>query len=310
MHRLHCVKIHPDSLVSAVVLGGIRRQSIAANGEKRAEATSGSIFATHTAVVGQKFTDNFETLHVGQALALFGVTGLLIRNTTNPGLVAYFAKQNGQGILAGSVHRSFTMGNGLIVPERLSVDHQGDVSLALKMITSWDGDLANYPVVIADNVALPTQTTLEERFSMGPLTIGSASYTGLRGLELNFGNNAESVGGNGDIWDKQTRLVETMPTITLRGIDLEWVKAANIPLGSACATHATSNFVLRKRKKCGGYWVDANDAEHVVITFDGLVHADELADAQGNGLGTCSVSVTCKYDGTNAPITITTDTDY
>lgn len=310
MHRLHCIKIHPDSLGSAVVLGGIRRQNIAANGDKRAEATSGSLFATHTAVVGQKFVDTFDTLHVGQALAIFGLIGLLIRNTTNPGLVAYFAKQDGQGILSGSVHRSFTMGNGLIVPERLSVDHQGDAVLSLKMLATWNGNLANYPVVIADNVALPTQTTVEERFSMGPLVLGGNTYTGLRNIDLNFGNNAETVGSGGDIWDTQSRISETMPTLSLRGIDTEWVKDSKIPIGSACATHANSYFVLRKRKKCGGYWVDAAETEHIKISLDGLVHADELVDAQGNALGQSNVSITTKYDGTNAPIIITTDTDY
>jgi len=286
---------------SPTMLTGITRQNLVTNSQVNGEPTSGEIYRRFQALYSQKLAPGWTTLNLANALGAIGVTGLSIGDLVT-GLELYAQKNQEAGTRAsGSTHRKFLFTEGIIVPRRLTCEHQGDASLEYEALVTYDG--SNDPVQITESSALPGTITDSERFTMGGCTIGGKTFSGKQSLEIDFGVNARSEGGDSDIWDTFAWIQDIQPTVTLRGMDPEWFKATNVPLVGLAATHANSTIYLRKRSATG--FVADGTEEHIAITVDGLIVPDEAFSFDGS-TGTVSMTLPLEYDGTNAPLTIDT----
>ena len=285
------------------IIGGITQQAINTGTEVRGDALSGEVYNRFQSQVAQKPGASFTTLNIAAALAESALSGVSIAALT-AGFTMWAQKHAEGGSREGTLsHRKYVFNEGLIVPRTLSVDHQGDASISYDVIATYDG--TNDPVVITDSQTLTTGLADAERFTMGPVTIESVTIAQVRSFEIDFGINAVTEGADSEVWDRYAHIVSINPTITLRGIDVEWLKAANIPLAGLNATHANTKIYLRKRA-AGGTFVTDVTAEHVKFTAAGLVYVDGAMDASGNEAAEVSLTMPLKYDGTLAPLVITT----
>ena len=289
------------AVVDSTTLGGISQENISLGTQALGEPRGGELYTRQQAVVAQAPRAGFSTDHVAAGLDLCGVAGISI-SALGSGLMLYLQKISKTGPVAGSVHRKFTIVDGVMVPTSLSVSHGGNATLGFDAVATYDG--SNDPLQIADDQALPTQSTVVQTFTLGPTTIGAVSLDNIRSLEVNFGLQVVAEGADGDIWPTEAAIVAIEPTITLRGIDPKWLKAANIPLTGKATTHANTTIYLRKRTATG-FVADAT-AEHIKITADGLVYVDDAASASGIDSAETSLILVPEYDGTNAPIVIDT----
>lgn len=290
-------------IATANVLGGIVSQRLPTDAAVRSEGSSGEVYARHQSLVGQRVTASFATRLIAQALGLCGVSGTSIASLTG-GLTLWAQKTAAGGTRAGvTSHRKYNMTAGLLYPDSLTVEHQGDAVLGYNAIAAWDG--TNDPVAITDSQSLPAGIADDERWSLGPITLGSVVISQVRSLSLNFGIDAVSEGSDGEIWDRYVYIRRIQPIITIRGIDIEWFKAANIPLTGLNATHATTSIFLRKRADGGSFVADAT-ADHIKFTAAGLVTISPALDV-GADVGPAEVNLALAgvYDGTNAPLTFT-----
>lgn len=289
--------------VGATLLGGITRQSLVTNSEVKSEASSGEIYSRFTALYAQRVAPSFTTRSIASALNVCGALGVSIAGLSG-GLAVYAQKHTDGGTRAGaSSHRKYTMVKGILVPRTLQVDHQGDATLSYDAIVTYDG--VNDPVVITDLVSLPSGLTDAERFTLGTAAVGGVTIGQKTGVSIDFGLTVRGEGADSDVWDTLASIETMHPTITFDGIDVEWCKAANIPLAGKAATHANTAIYLRKRS-AGGTFVTNVTAEHVKLTAAGMIVADTLFDGGAGETGKAKLTLRCDYDGTNAPIVVDT----
>ncbi len=290
-------------VIDSTLLGGITNLNTRTGSEVRNEPTSGEIYARFQSLVAQLPGAEFTTLNIAAALDLCALTGVDVGGLA-AGLNLYAQKHVEGGTRAGAAsHRKYTLKDGILVPRTLSVTHQGDATLRYEAVGIWDG--SNDVITISDSQSLPGGLTDAERFTLGPVTIESVSLAQVRAFELDFGLEVVSEGSDSDIWDTFISIASIQPQITLRGIDMEWFKAANIPLLGKAVTHTNTAIYLRKRAAGGSFVIDGT-AEHIKFTAAGLATIDTPFDADGNEAGETSLVVPLKYDGTNAPLVIDT----
>lgn len=297
MHGIYGVKL------GASVIGCIGRTALRTGSEVRQESSSGEAYARFQALYAQKPMAEFQTRQLATALGLCALTGAAL--TSAAPLIVYAQKHTEGGTrTSGGNHRAFTINEGLLLPRRLSVEHQGDAVIDYEALATYDG--ANEPIALAENQSLPSLSDDNERFTLGPVTLhnGSSAFTfpQIRRLEIDFGIAAETVGADSDIWDTSSHIMEIQPVLRLSGIDTEWFKNTVLPLTGLNIGHASTKIFLKKRAAGGTFVADAT-AAHIKFTAAGLATIDGL-EGSGTGLKECSLTLPMRFDGTNNPITM------
>jgi len=296
-YRFHSVQHH------ATLVGGITKVAAAAAGQLKAEPTSGSIYTQFVHMVSQSPKMEFDVESIGSWLDLCALGGTSIDGLGN-GLIFWSAQlAQGSSIAAAGNHRSLTMKSGILVPRSLTVSTQGNAALTYEALVTWD--TTNDPYVIADSQNLPSVPLIAETYALGSLALGGVTLDKLASVTLDFGIELDVDPGAG-IWPEGVSIKSTIPKLTVRGQDPEWLKSTNIPLAGLACTHANSILYLRRRSSTG--FVADVTAQHVKFTFDGTVHVPEPFSASGADAGETNLELVCEHDGTNAPVTIATST--
>lgn len=303
-HTIYAVQIE-DTV--PVVIPGIVGGQVRLNSEVRAEATDGSLYARHVAMHAQAPDAEFQTVDLVTALTNIALAGLDLASLATGFNVYAYKHAKGAGRASGASHREYQFKDGIIVPTRLTCDHQGDAVLTYQLFATYDG--TNAPVVVTDSHAVPSAGAAS-RFSLGRITIGAVVLSQVKSVEIDFGNSVSVEGADSDVWPTHASIDTTLPTVTLRGINVEYLKAANVPIQGLAATHANTEILFRKRSITADGYVAAGTAEHLRITAAGMAVVDDAFNAQPPGAAESSVMLTTTYDGTNAPLVITAGSSY
>lgn len=300
-HTLYGVEL------ASTTLGGIRGQAIETDTNVNADTSSGDIYVTHLAMNGQMVRARFDTTSLAVALGVCGLTGMAITDSDDVVMYAYKLAE-GAGRAAGSVHRSYTFNEGIVVPRRITCSHQEDARIEYDVLPTYDG--TNDPVVVADSAAVPTQGADNARFTIGGCTLESLAIGHITSFELDFGILAEQEGADSDKWPTHVAIQEAKPVLRLRGTDIEWAKSTVIPtLQGKVVTHANTTVFLRKRSAATATGFVANGtAQHIKFTFEGLAYIETIFDgrAEGNPPAEVSLVMPLRYDGTNVPVVVDT----
>lgn len=308
IYRQFAVKIHPDSLGSAVILADLLSLNDELQHETRAEVTAANTVPTHVSHVARKPMVSGATFALTQFLDNVGVFGLPIKSATNPGFVSYYQQFDDQGgAVSGSYQRSLTYGNGLLIPKTLRVDHQGDARLEFELHVIGDG--TNAPVTISDTAALPSVSQAPGRWTLGPVTLGGASFSRYKSLELDFGLDVQVNGSQSALDPTYLEVRTASPKITLTGVDPAWFASGKVTAGGLVVANATDTIYLRKRSQDASHFVANATNGHIKIVPAGLAGVGKSAGAEMQRVSETAIVITCAKDGSgNAPIVITTDT--
>ena len=288
-HNLYGVQI------DGTVVGSITENNIRTGSEVRGEAVSGEPYPRKQSLTAQKPTATFTSLSIATALANCGPMGASI-TAMAAGLNFYAQKRlHGGSRTTGSAHRKFALVDGLLLPRSLTCDHQGDAQIGYEAVVTWDA--VNDPFQITDSVALPGGLLDDDRYTLGPVTIGGVTLGEKINVNIDFGISAESEGADSNIWDTEVSIGVVAPRITLSGKDIEWFKAANIPLLGKAATHANTSIQFYKRS---GSTLVAG----VTLTADGWAVVEEPFSASGQGTADTQIVLAAEYDGSNDPLVV------
>lgn len=302
LHGLYGVKL------GATVVGGMQNAAINTGTEVRQETSSGEVFARWAAIVAQNPGLAFTTVDLDGALGLIGATGLDLE-TSNA--IAYAQKRaTGSTRAAGASHRSYTIVSGIGVRRQLTADHQGDATIGCELIAGWDTE--NDPILIADGISLPELPAQADqyRYGLGPAEVAGIAIAHKKSMAIDFGTQVRPEGGESDVWPTHVSIDSILPTITIRGVDPEWLKSTNIPLTGKSGTQANTTIYLRRRKRdlsgitIPGFEADAT-AKHIKMQADGYLTVDPAMDASGNDPAEITLLMNCTFDGTNDPVKIT-----
>lgn len=290
----------------STTLVGLENLDVQTNPEVQNDTGIGSQFPQFVAITAQKPRILFAARQVALALGVTGATGAAIDASDT--LVSYFASVGTTGLpAAGSVHRSYTANRGLLLPRRLTAAHRQPARLDMEALL-YSADGAAHPLVIADNVALPTLTPANVEHTIGPMTLGVSGSTFEFGCATNvvvdFGNNAQTRGCNSDLFDTHVEQPGIQPMITLTGLNATAFGASGVPPVGKKLEHASSTLYLRKRDQGIGFVADLT-AEHIALTINGVAVVTSHT-GQGTAGAEVSMQLYGSWDGTNAPITIDT----
>lgn len=260
------------------------------------EANSGEPYARNAYVTAQNPAGEISTPAIATALGAVGPLGGAI--TAAAPLVLYAQKREDGGTRAtGSVHKSITVNAGMIVPSRLSCDHQGNAQLSYAFAAKSDG--TNDPITIADSQALEALPATDDHFSLGAVSIGGTTIDGKNSVSIDFGVRLSVEGSDSDVWPTvvSIEIVEAMLSITTMDLAL-----GSIDLDGLAGTHANTSVVFRKRAS-GGTYAGAGD---VTLTAAGLAVVDSRLTAAMGSNASGTIQLHCTYDGTNSPIKLST----
>lgn len=264
------------------------------NLEKYLEASDGRSFPTFATIGGAAPDISGQTTAIAQFLTLAGTDGLTITDGT---LVAYLQKEaNLATIAAGSVHRSFTVAGGLILPVSLSAGMRPPATLDFLILpTSADG--STFPIVHAASVALPSATTPDEAFVVGPWSINGTAIE-LQSFNYRFGWTHKYGAGAGYPYPTHLNLKRCVPQleiVTLEGAVLDAVALAATVQGAT-----DSKVYLRKCTANGAIRVADITAEHISLSIAaGLASLNDFG-ASTDDDAEFSVTYDPTYDGAAA----------
>lgn len=303
-YGLHAIGIHSDADGAETVLRGIQRSSFGLNPQFSADSTSGEVYNRWSALVAQAPAGAFSTYALVQALDLIPLTGKLIASSVNYGAKMILQKQaQGGTIASGSVHRTYTVQDGVIVLGTLDAPHQGDATLSLRVVPAAVG--ANDPMTIGDTQAALTITAEDARFTVGKVTVGGVLLTQVTGISIDFGVVVSADSADSDIWPSFVSVVACNPVIRINGIDPVWLSAtggAKIEIdGTTVGTQANTTIYLKKRL-IGSTFVADNVAQHIKINAAGAVSIDQAFDVGPGEPAGASLVMQTNHDGSNAPL--------
>jgi hypothetical protein len=304
LYVLHSIQL---AGASAVRIGSITQISLPRNVELSAEATAGSPFARFTSVRSLRPTVSFTTRNIELALALTGSTSLAIKTGgTYTAFEVFYAKLDDCGrIASGSVHTKLSYDLGCLVPRVLSASAGQDAELTMEFL-ALSSDGVTSPLTITGSQALPALPD-DERFALGPAEFeDSVVLDRLQQLSVDFGNTINAQQLDTGLYPYLISVDSQIPTITFNGMGIDDF-GGSVAVQGLKIEHAESLFWFRKRRS-GATALFADTAEeHLKLTADGLVMIDDPLSASNNAPAAISGTVTCQYDGTNAPIVIAAD---
>lgn len=287
------------------VLAGLENLNAQTNTEVDNKVGIGSIYPPFAVLRGQKPTIQFQTHAIGDLLDVTGLVGADIDDTNN--LIAYFAKMDGQlpDASAANIHRSYTCDRGVLVPRRLTCQHQQDAVIDVEAVL-YSSDGATEPIAIADDATLPTLARDNVRYTLSGVTVAGIAIGCVTSVSIDFGNGLRTRGCNSDVWDKHIEQPGVQPKITITGIDAEKLAGASIPLKGKGGTHANTILYFRKYSEDGILFVADATAEHIKIDAEGVAVVTGHS-GQGSDTSELTLEITCTLDGSaNAPIGIDT----
>lgn len=301
-----CSHIQLDSNDTTSVIGAVSQHSISGNPEIQKETTSGSIYPDTVILNALRPVARFTTFDIPGAITAFGSIGTvfgscIIKDVDDTGLTLYLQKQSCAGVAAGSVHVSYTIPNGVVVPRTLNVDHRGNAQLTYEVFSRYDG--TNAPLIRAASEALPSLASEPVgRWGMYSATVAGQALEGKRNISIDFGVSVTQEGADSEQYDTVVSVGSVMPRITIRGVDESWASTVAGITGTS-GTHANTEIELQKRG------VSTASTVHVRLTAAGLVSWDTFFDGTPDRPGETTLAIDCVYDGTNAPIVAYTGVD-
>jgi hypothetical protein len=300
--------------LNATLCAGVTQVDDEYESTVRGEALSGEPSPRFQSLVAQLGRASFSSVALKTLLDTITTTdGGLVRKYSSmaaavwaSGLRIYWQKWASGGIrAAGSVHIQDKVSAGLVHLRRITCEHQGDAVGEVAVEAGYDGsaDL----IARTYNVALPAGGADDQRFTLGPITLGNIVFTHFKGLEIDFGFAVDREGSESEVQDRYVTIRTVNPVITLRGIDLGWYAAAKIPTATIAATQANTKIYLRKRA-AGGSFVADGTAEHILINAAGQLKVGKIGGAGGHEPSEIVAMLQCKFDASNPELTFNTAT--
>ena len=290
--------------IGATVLGGITQQNVSNEESLGNEARSGEVYPRFTTLRSQDHKATFTTEDVATLLTM-APSAYLDISALSGGVKLFGQKWLGGSTQGpGSVHVRDALVQGILALRQLSCAQEGDAMLSAEAVAQWNG--TDDPIARVINAAVPSPMTDSGRWGLGKITVGGIVLSYFTNLTVDFGIVIEATRKEHEPWPRIVTIREIKPTITIRGINLAQHDPGMIPLLGLSGTHANTILYLRKRKQHLTFETDGT-AAHVKLTAYGRVAVNRLQDGSGTGPSEIEITITCGYDGTNAPIVTTMD---
>lgn len=313
--RLFAINYFPDANTAAIVFGGVTNASMPGNPEILSEISSGQIYPGAASLqvlrpvfsftsfdlqgLWQTGTDNGPGLNGGPLSCVHG--------DTNPGVELFYAFYEcaGPSTDVGSVHRKYTIGEGVLVPTTLTVDHRGNAQMSYDLYVV-DKAGTGIPIVKTNvaTAALPTHTNNDFRWTMSKMTLPNTGGTpvdveGKRNITINFNPSVTQAGADSTQFDSVVSVDSFRPQVVVTGVEIDWLTSIATLNGHSVAA-AQSIIYLQERTGAAG----ANDLS---ISFEGLLSWNNIVAGTPDAPATATLQIDVTELAGGGGFTVDTD---
>ena len=284
--------VHGSNVINQILSAGFSPNLV-----QLLEGGSGLVDAGYSGVVGSAPELAFSTSAIKTALAdLGGIDGIAIAASNG---IFYFQKTTSGGLRAGATsHVKATIVQGIMVPQSLTIPHQGKATLSYRVVmTSADGAAA--PVAFLDSQSLDAGiVTAAELYVLGSVEVNGVTLEGVSQVVINFGVGVWIDGGSGLVYPTHCGVSQRRPTIAIQTRDI----ATSVGWGLlGQAQNNTDSVVTLTGLTNGG---SLNGSDQITATIDaGRMHYTDLSGVDGERMAG-QITITPTSDGTNAIIAL------
>lgn len=301
----HSIQIQDNADASALTIGSLSQVDTPIENDVQYSETAGTYYPENVSIAAIKPSASFTSFDLPKLWAAFGLIGRsVVEGVGKVGFAIYQAKYNDSAISGGSTHRRLVFPKSYTKINRISVAHQQDATIDVESMAIFN--LTEAPLQVEAAVPLPALPANPGRWTLGEISIGGVSIGCNVNLEIDFGVTAEMFGCDSDLYDSHLNLNSIQPKITITSLDPTGFADAVVPLIGKQATHGNTSIKLRKRLQGQAGFVAGATAEHIEITAEGILNVTNAHAASGNQRAQLALQLSCRYDGTNAPIIIDT----
>ena len=307
VYHAGAIFVHDLNLVSAVGFAGLTNENIELGNEIQTSRAFASVYERDGAITRRAPTIGVTTQQIGTALDLVGGSGRCIKSdVTHPGLDAYLLNSDECNQYDLTDSRRYRMEQGILIPESLTVEHQGVGSIGLQAIAVSKG--GNEPLQEADAITMPTGAVDDERYGLYQQTVGGVLLTGSKSLGIEFGVTVTQEDADGAIYPEWVSVGSIVTRVTLGGINPKWLGSSVIPVGGRKMLHTDTTLRLARYSNAeADSYMDLTGNHHIAITVAGLGYITTAANASGGAeAATSSLVLVALHDGTNTPLQIDT----
>lgn len=284
--------------INGTTIKGIQQSSIRSGIEMFSNRGGGAPDPSFRSGMHLKPVGSFTTTDIKAVLDLTsGFLPLAVGTTAD---FYFLQKAHGGNFAAGSVHEKHTFNDGLVIPRRLSASHGAEATIDIEVFVTWDG--TNDPWIIADNVALPSNSqVVTEKFTLGPMSLGSALYD-LRELSIDTQIKEFVDGHSGEPYPRFACMMERDIQVSIKSMDLS---IANT-IGEIGSSQSSLELYLTKMTANSAARVANATAEHIQFAVGGsYTYVDQISASSGQQ-AELSAMICPVWDGTNEPIVVDT----
>lgn len=220
--------------------------------------------------------------HIKTVLTAVPMTGVSLA-TSSLSLAAMAWAANGSW---GAQRALLQVSSGFLYPARLSCQHQQDAQVTVEAVgASADGTTS--PVILGGGSV--GAITTDDAWTLQSASVASVAITDLQGVDLDFGFQIRTKGGNSVPWPTEVGYSQQIPTFTITTGNLALIDSFSAFVGSGDVS-----FVLRQRANHGIFGTAT-----ITIGGTGVVGVSSF----GGDPSTMAIVVEAEYDGTNNPVT-------
>jgi hypothetical protein len=280
---------------NATLLNGVSGQSINAGLEQH--MFQGDLDSHHVANLQSIMNASFNTTDLKGILDITGISAAQLTATNK--LTLYWRQQAEGGTFTGGANDfSSAMQDGMIAIDSISGSHGQAATCSVSVTPTYDG--TNNPITLSKTDTAPTETVQDYAYTISQMKFGNLAgdTIPLESINVNFGLNIETIGGDGEAFPSFATLSQRNPTITLTTRDLG--KAFDYDL-LANYDGTDDLFIYFARLEPGASRYSDGSSQHIKFTIS--AHSMMTDSVSEN---TASITIKPIWDGTNAIMTIAT----
>lgn len=274
---------------NATLLKGVSGQTISAGLTQH--EFGGDLDRHHVANLQSVMNASFSSTDLKGILDITALNAAQLTATNK--LTLYWRQQAEGGTFTGGANDfSAAMQDGMIAIDSISGSHGQPASVAVQVFPTYDG--TNNPITISKTDTSPTETVQDYAFSISTMKFGSLAGVTipLESINVNFGLNVETIGGDGEAFPSFATLASRSPTISLTTRDLG--KAFDFDL--LANYDGTNDLIINfARLEPGASRYSDASSQHVTITIK-----DHSMMTESVGDNTANITIKPIWDGTNA----------
>lgn len=277
-------------------LDGIKSSSSSIGAQLLMSKAAGQADNTHVAIIEQRPTITWTTTDISTALNGFGISGVGVVSGAVSSVDMFLTKMSEGGVRAsGSVNGRIRAVQGLIVPRQITVSQGQAAELTCELIVTYDG--TNNPLAYSFSQALPHTPSIDELFTMGPISFNGTTLAGCQSLTIDFGINVATLASCGNVYPTFAGIASRDPYIEVSLYEADYTNTFGL---NGTAQSSTDSTVYLAKIDENGTRVADGTAEHIKFTLDdGLITVSEVGGSN-NEPSLVTIRHTTTYDGSNA----------